>query len=281
MTLWPTFLNDLSLREGLDVLSRLWALPILIVLERCFPARPLVLFGRGWLSDAFYYFDPWFRPAVFAWLIIKANDWLGAEGLIPSFQILPGIFQFLLLFLLTELVFYLMHRLMHQIPWLWEFHRVHHSSTQYYALMTKRLHLFDEILFGFPTLCTTLALRPDPDVVFTLVFFRRFMDLYGHSNINGPRWTGYFLVTPHFHAWHHSAEPEAFNKNFSRDTVFLDYLFGTAYYPKDRIATIFGEPGYTSHYLRQQIQPFLEIGWRLFSRNPSSPRSIDKAPPFV
>lgn len=254
--------DALTLREALDLLSRLWALPLLMVLERSFPTRPIGLFGRGWLSDAFYYLDPWFRPAVFGWVIIRANALLGPEGLVSGFGALPGPMQFLLLLLATELVFYVMHRLMHQLPWLWEFHRVHHSSTQYYALMTKRLHLFDELLFGIPTLCTTLALRPDPNVVFALVFFRRFMDLYGHSNINGPKMTGYFLVTPHFHAWHHSAEPEAFNKNFSRDTVLFDYLFGTAFYPKDRVASVFGEPGYTHNYLRQQIQPFIELARR-------------------
>ena len=167
--------------------------------------------------------------------------------------------QFLLVFVMTELVFYVMHRLMHAVPFLWAFHRVHHSSTQYYALMTKRLHLFDEMLFGVPTLSAVLFFSPDPRVAFILVFFRRFMDLYGHSNINGPRFTGYFLVTPHFHAWHHSNHPAAMDKNFSRDTVFLDYLFGTAYYPKGQIPTTFGDPSYTTNYFRQQIQPFIEI----------------------
>lgn len=278
--MWTDVLETITLREALDAVSRLWALPLLMILERCFPIRPAPLLGRGWLSDVFYYLDPWFRPAIFGWVIIRANAWLGPEGLLTGFKTLPGPLQFLLLLLVTELVFYVMHRLMHQLPWLWEFHRVHHSSTQYYALMTKRLHLFDELLFGIPTLSTVLAFRPDPDIVFALVFFRRFMDLYGHSNINGPKMTGYFLVTPHFHAWHHSAEPEAFNKNFSRDTVLFDYLFGTAFYPKDRVASVFGEPLYTHNYLRQQIQPFLEIARRCRRKKTDTDQRTQKVIPL-
>lgn len=281
MTFFTDILAELNLREALDLFSRLGALPLLMLFERCWPTRPIPLFGRGWLSDLFYYLDPWFRPAVFGWLILKAQTWIGAEGLVDGLDQWPPLLQFLLLLILTEGVFYLMHRLMHEVPWLWEFHRVHHSSTQYYALMTKRLHLFDEILFGWPTVLTTLALHPNPDVVFALVFFRRFMDLYGHSNINGPHRTAYLWVTPHFHAWHHSTEPQAFNKNFSRDTVFFDYLFGTAYDPRDRVASSFGEPEYPSHYLRQQLQPFIDVARRLTRRGRPSGASEGKASPLA
>jgi sterol desaturase/sphingolipid hydroxylase (fatty acid hydroxylase superfamily) len=89
------------------------------------------------------------------------------------------------------------------------------------------------------------------------------MDRYGHSNINGPRFTGYFIGSPHFHAWHHSRAPEALNKNFGRDTVFMDYLFGTAYYPKDKRADSFGDPEFSNNYLVHQTLPFVSIFKRL------------------
>ena len=266
--MWGQFLDQVLNQSHLDVFSRYGALPLILLLERLFPMRQTPLFGRGWLSDSFYYYEPWIKSAIFGWFLVEATKRVSIPEIRAFTQSLPLVGQFFLVFVLTELVFYVMHRMMHAIPFLWEFHRVHHSSTQYYALMTKRLHLLDETLFGFPTLSMVLLLSPDPQVAFFLVFFRRFMDLYGHSNINGPRFTGFFLVTPHFHAWHHSNHPAAMDKNFSRDTVFLDYLFGTAYYPKGQIPTTFGEPTYTTNYFRQQIQPFIEIFRRKAALNP-------------
>jgi sterol desaturase/sphingolipid hydroxylase (fatty acid hydroxylase superfamily) len=92
------------------------------------------------------------------------------------------------------------------------------------------------------------------------------MDRYGHSNINGPRWTGYFITTPHFHAWHHSTELRAWNKNFGRDFVFFDYLFGSAFYPKDEAAREFGEPDYPAHIHLQFLKPFTELWGRYIVR---------------
>ena len=39
------------------------------------------------------------------------------------------------------------------------------------------------------------------------------------------------VVTPAFHHWHHSAEPQSIDKNFAVHTPVWDLLFGTYYLP--------------------------------------------------
>jgi sterol desaturase/sphingolipid hydroxylase (fatty acid hydroxylase superfamily) len=53
-----------------------------------------------------------------------------------------------------------------------------------------------------------------------------------HANV---RWTfrpiQRFVVTPAFHHWHHSADRDSIDKNFSVHTPLWDLLFGTYHLP--------------------------------------------------
>ena len=240
----------------MDYMIAWGSMPVIFLLEKIFPARQSPWLGKGWASDLYHAYEPWLRGAFFGWYISFIEKSIDISFLKTEVRQLSLWWQFLLLLVSTELVFYFMHRLSHKLPWLWEFHKVHHSSTQYYSLMTKRFHILDLALFGFPTLATIAAIGADPVAAYSLVLFRSFMDVYGHSNINSPRVAPFFLVTPHFHAWHHSRHVEAIDKNFGRDMVLFDYIFCTAYYPKNKIPTEFGYPEYPNNYLVQQIMPF-------------------------
>jgi hypothetical protein len=48
--------------------------------------------------------------------------------------------------------------------------------------------------------------------------------------------------------------------------VFLDYLFGSAFYPKDEAAREFGEPDYPAHIHLQFLKPFTELWGRYIVR---------------
>lgn len=236
--------------------------PIFYIVERIFPARPITLLPKGWLSDLFHTYEPWMRAAVVYWLTAKLSPLMPEIYLKGIAASLPDWSGFLLALMVAEIGFYFIHRATHTFSWLWEFHRVHHSSVEYYSLMTNRFHVFDLALFEAPNIILFSWLSIPADALLYYGFFRAFMDRYGHSNINGPFFTGYFIVSPHFHAWHHSTEHEAINKNFGRDTVFMDYIFGTAYYPKGKRATIFGDSTFSNNYVVQQIAPF----WALWVR---------------
>lgn len=240
---------------------------LLPIVERLFPTRPIGLSHKGILSDIFHTFDPLIRPT-FVVFGVEALRFL-LPNLSNGFLKIPSTWQLWthvpIIVFISEFSFYWVHRLTHKLPLLWEFHRVHHSSTSYQSLMTSRFHPVDSLLFAAPYVFLVHALEINLEVVFWFGVFQSFMDRYGHSNINGPRWTGYFITTPHFHAWHHSTDRRAWDKNFSRDFVFLDYLFGSAFYPKNETAKEFGEPGYPAHFHTQFFRPFTEL-WHRFSK---------------
>ena len=52
----------------------------------------------------------------------------------------------------------------------------------------------------------------------------------------------HLFVTPEFHHWHHSAEPEALDKNFAVHLPWIDRLFGS-YYAPDRWPERYGIDG--------------------------------------
>ncbi len=236
-----------------------WVILIPLI-EKIFPKNKIQLNYRGVISDIFHTFDPFIKPTLVLFGV-HALQWafpqLAHSGLaVPASW--PVWLHVPIIIFASELTFYWMHRLAHTSPLLWEFHRVHHSSTQFQSLMTSRFHPIDSSLFVIPYVFLVSVLALDPAVVYGFGLFQGLMDRYGHSNINGPRWTGYFLSNPHFHSWHHSTDLRAMNKNFSRDFVFFDYIFRTAFYPRNENPSEFGEPSYPVDFHIQFFRPFLE-----------------------
>lgn len=237
---------------------------LVIFLEYFFPNRDYALFNEGWLSDIWHTYEPIVRPLLISSCVVSVNHLMPVDG--PMKNILahaPAWKVFLVALLVSEISFYFIHRLFHGIPILWEFHRVHHSSTRYYSLMTARFHLLDNASFIVPFIIIMSWLGCGGNGLLWFAFFQSFFDRYAHSNINGPRFSGWILMTPHFHAWHHSNEPQAINKNFSRNLVILDYLLGTAYYPKNKQAENFGDKNYSTNYFVQQIHPFYNLALKV------------------
>ena len=66
------------------------------------------------------------------------------------------------------------------------------------------------------------------------------------------------IASPAFHRWHHSAEAEALDKNFAGLLPVYDWLFGTLYFPKDKLASNFGVNGepVPAGFLGQMLYPF-------------------------
>jgi sterol desaturase/sphingolipid hydroxylase (fatty acid hydroxylase superfamily) len=234
-------------------------IPLILLVEKFLPARSVNTIPKGLLSDLIHTYEPWLRAGAVSWLVL----WLGI--LMPEtspkhmISLLPGWMEFLIAFLISEITFYFIHRAMHASRWLWEFHRVHHSSVEYYTLMTGRFHFLDLAMFEAPCIVLFSWCGLSVESVFYFSFFRSVMDRYVHSNINGPFWTGFIISSPHFHAWHHSNEFGSVSRNFSRDGVFMDYLMGTAYYPEERRAVSFGDASYSNNYVSHQLIPFINV----------------------
>ena len=108
-------------------------------------------------------------------------------------------------------------------------------------LIAFRFHALDLLLSRIASLGPLVALNAAPAAIAVFVAVFAWQSWLAHANVRityGPlRWV---LVSPEFHHWHHSAEREAYNKNYANVLACWDLLFGTAYLPGGRAPDRFG-----------------------------------------
>lgn len=146
----------------------------------------------------------------------------------------PIAISFALSFLFLDLVNYLNHRLHHHVPFLWRFHRLHHSDHYVDSLTTFLHHPFELI----STFIVTIAFAAIFDVpVIALISYGiavGFHSAFTHLNILLPeqkaKLLNFLFVTPNFHKAHHSIVIKEGNSNFGILFSYWDYLFNTICY---------------------------------------------------
>ena len=262
----------------LSLYGWIWLIPII---ERIVPLKGQKFIRPGILNDLIHTYH-----RVHLWTMINAAlvSWLvtysathGGEGPYLRGALINAHWSIncFAVLMFGHVTFYFAHLACHKIPLLWQFHRVHHSSVNLDSFSTSRFHIIDKTLFAAPYLMLVTYFQPDPGIVFLFVSFNDFWGRYGHGNIRDPHWLGYIMSNPKFHRWHHSNHPNAIDKNFSAEFNFLDWIFGTAYYPKEGIPENFGSEKYSNNIIVQHFQPFLDChkivkkdGWLALLRKP-------------
>ena len=158
--------------------------------------------------------------------------------------------------LAIELGYWLAHFLMHRIPVLWEFHKVHHSAEVMTPLTEWRQHPVEMVLFpnliglstgiAYALLVYLFGFGAQPlllwqvNVLF-LPFFLTISHLR-HSHVWLPLtgWAGRIIHSPAHHQIHHSTKPAHFDKNLGFSLSVWDWAFGTLFVPAKREALTFG-----------------------------------------
>jgi sterol desaturase/sphingolipid hydroxylase (fatty acid hydroxylase superfamily) len=153
----------------------------------------------------------------------------------------PLLVQCILALAIGDLGVYAIHRLEHAVPWLWRFHAVHHSAEELDWLVGLRFHPVDLFLVRVASLGPLVALHVTPSAIAVFIAVSGWQGWLVHANVRvryGPlRW---LLVSPEFHHWHHSAEREAYDKNFASLVACWDVLFGTVHLPRGRQPSSYG-----------------------------------------
>ncbi|MFN3818158.1 sterol desaturase family protein [Blastomonas sp.] len=207
----------------------------LILLERLLPLHPgQKILRQGWKIDIMHVFLTGIviRLGIVSAAIVAS---VLAVSVVPepvreAVRAQPDWLEFIELLILSDLCFYIAHRLSHAVPMLWRFHAVHHSSEQLDWLATYRVHPVDQIfnstMIALPAL--VLGFSPLPLLVYALVY--RIHSPLLHSNVRVDLgWLGRLITTPRFHHWHHADQVEAHDHNFGGQLTIFDRLFGTDY----------------------------------------------------
>lgn len=186
---------------------------------------------------------------------------------------LPAWANLILWVSISDLVTYWLHRSMHQSPWLWALHKIHHSQKELNPLTTWRTHTFEFLYLNLGNFIVGLLLGNFVGYYTVVVGLLAASQFAQHSDIN---WTygpiGKLVVSPRFHARHHSTAPEDLNINFGSFFIVWDHIFGTARHVADR-APGYGlagaEDNVPESFLRQQVYPLTVWTQKIFCRTVS------------
>lgn len=189
-----------------------------------------------------------------------------------------------LMMLAIDLSSYVNHRLAHQVPALWAFHRVHHSAEVLTPLTLLRKHpVYDvastamDIVIVAPIQGLLLyfwgAQMGAGVLVVVNVGFLLFGLMAGalrHSHV----WLSFgpvlnrLVISPAMHQIHHSTAARHWNRNYGEVFAVWDVLFATAYLPreKEELAFGLGEPQPHPGLRQALLEPFAFAAARLAPR---------------
>ena len=221
------------------------------------------MFRPEWNEDIFYYLVSSLIVQVVTFMTLAPALFVQAHTPLQDLRAYiggqPFLLQLFLIMLFTDFVQYWLHRLFHRVPFLWQFHAVHHSAQTMDCLAGGRMHILEVFALRGFTAVPMLSFGFDPAAVQTYVLALFFFSAFVHSNVGWNLDTiEKFFVTPRFHHWHHGVEQEAIDVNFAIHFPLYDWLFGTYYMPEKKWPAGYGIEGHpVPHgYVAQFLYPF-------------------------
>ncbi len=130
-----------------------------------------------------------------------------------------------------DLIIYIWHLLNHEMPFLWRFHRVHHSDLNMDVSTATRFHVVELAISAVIKISIIFFLGAGPLAVMifesTLVLCAQFT----HSSLKVPRWFEilYWIlfVPPSMHRIHHSVVIKERDTNYGTIFSIWDRILGT------------------------------------------------------
>jgi sterol desaturase/sphingolipid hydroxylase (fatty acid hydroxylase superfamily) len=251
---------------GLDwfILDLLGSTTIFVVLEKLFPLyKGQPIFRREWQTDLKHFAVNHFLVGLILltvnFLIHNVFGWLVNHDFQLAVQRIWFLPQLLLCILVADLAQYFTHRAYHEVPLLWKFHSVHHSTKTMDWLAGSRQHMLEIVATRVLVLAPLFVIGFSEGVINAYIIIVGFQAVFNHANVHLP-WgpLRYLIVTPDFHHWHHSQDDEAIDKNYAAHYSFLDYLFGTAVKSARKFPEHYGVVGdyMPDGFVNQQLFPF-------------------------
>jgi sterol desaturase/sphingolipid hydroxylase (fatty acid hydroxylase superfamily) len=159
--------------------------------------------------------------------------YMAAWAATPLKQPLDAAWSWVLLFLLSEFLYYWQHRMSHVVRWLWASHSVHHSAEELTLPAAFRLGWTGAIsglwLFFLPL----PMLGWHPGAVAAVLAFNLRFQFFLHSELPprlGP--LEWIFNTPSAHRVHHASNASYLDRNYGGVLIVFDRLFGT--YARER-----------------------------------------------
>lgn len=253
---------------GLDyfVLELLVLALIFVPMEGLWPLRAQDVFREGWQTDLKHFFVSHAGVQLLSFAaLIPAQvffSWAVQLDFQKAVAAQPLWLQFAEIIALVDLATYWVHRAFHQVPWLWSFHAIHHSSLKLDWLAGSRMHPVDVVVTRAAAFLPVFILGFAPAALYAYLAFVSFHAVFIHANVRWRfPWLRRVVSTPEYHHWHHTSDEEGIDKNFASFLPFWDWLFGTLHlpdhWPKNYGTVKFQPP---EDYAGQLLYPFRRKG---------------------
>lgn len=246
------------------------------ILEIAFPWRKRqAIFRKDFWLDTFYMFFNFFLLNLIVLIALSnttaefLNDILKTIGLsISSFQLfdvdnLPKWLGLLIFFLVSDFVQWNTHRLLHRVPLLWNFHKVHHSVKEMGFAAHLRYHWMEPVVYKSLLYIPIAVIGGfDAQDVAIVYFFTIVIGHLNHANLGwnyGP--LKYILNNPKMHIWHHAKKlPNnvRYGVNYGLTLSIWDYLFKTAHIPhngRDIELGFENDETFPKDFIHQELYP--------------------------
>jgi sterol desaturase/sphingolipid hydroxylase (fatty acid hydroxylase superfamily) len=235
---------------------------IIILLERLFPYEKNQRFFReGFIDDFILY--TLVQSYILGIIISYIIQFIDGQTNLSRLHLLSGwpIWVQLIFFLVVhDFYIYWFHRYQHSSRIFWRIHEAHHSNKNIDWLAGSRSHALEILINQSIEFAPIILLGAAPEIAILKGLIDAVWGMYIHSNIDIN--TGrlqYFINGPEMHRWHHADKDEkAYNKNFSTKLAIWDWIFRTAYFPKDQKPKAYGLSylNFPKHYFKQLLFAF-------------------------
>jgi len=243
------------------------------VLERVAPWRPQQKAFRNQIGQDFFWlvFNGHYAGVLLAtlanWALHPLWSMLKTWGVpfpeqMKLLAVSPLWIQFIAFLVLKDFLEWGIHNLLHRVPWMWEFHKLHHSIKELDWIGNMRFHWMEIVIYRGLTYLPLVALGVDSTVILWIAVFTTLIGHLNHANLDlgwGP--FRYLLNSPRLHVWHHDViNHKKAGQNFGIIFSLWDFLFGTVYFPKEGQPVKLGFENmqkFPSHLLPRLIYPFL------------------------
>lgn len=225
------------------------------LLERLRPARPDQGALRPQLANDLVYLafnghlyavlTAGLTGALVLWTREGLAPWLpfAAEG--AGLARWPAAAQFVVFLVAADFLQWCVHVVLHKVPLFWQFHKLHHSIHRMDWAGNFRFHWMELVIYRSLLYVPLALLGGDGEPLFWAAVFATAWGHFNHANLAVDLGAlGYVFNSPRMHLWHHDASSEGgTSKNYAIVFSLWDWLFRTAYWPRDRSPARIGYPG--------------------------------------
>lgn len=234
--------NSPKRRNQLFVITESWLRPALffggllffLILEAVNPYRPdTVSKKKRWINNlllTLFNNIVIFVTVGSLFLVVSKyadSNNLGFLGMLD----IPLTFKIVLGVIIMDFVLYIWHLLNHEVPFLWRFHRVHHSDINMDVSTATRFHTGELLISAGVKISAIYLIGIHPIALALFEIIIVLCAQFHHSSLKIPHWLDslyhILFVPPSMHRIHHSVRIKERDSNYGTIFSFWDRVLGT------------------------------------------------------